>query len=81
MKILVLNGSPKRDSSDTMCITRALLEGMREVAPVTGPRLELIRKAGYEYARNGEIPQSMLEEIMSPMIPDEQYAAIVNSGV
>lgn len=50
-------------------------------APVTGPRLELIRKAGHEYARNGEIPQAMLEEIMSPMIPDEQYAAIVNSGV
>lgn len=29
MKILVLNGSPKRDNSDTMHITRAFIDGMR----------------------------------------------------
>ena len=33
MKILVLNGSPKRDESDTMHITRAFLEGMNEAEP------------------------------------------------
>ena len=32
MKILVLNGSPKRENSDTLHITRAFLEGMQAAA-------------------------------------------------
>ena len=51
-----------------------------EADVVTKPRLELVRKAGEQYAGTGKIEVSLLAEIGSPMIPEEQYAAIVNSG-
>ena len=52
-----------------------------EAAPVTEPRLALVREAGRQYAKAGEIDAALLAEICSPMIPEEQYAAIVNAGV
>ena len=52
-----------------------------EAAAVTGPRLALVKQAGAQYAKSGEIDAALLEEIGSPMIPEEQYAAIVNGGV
>ncbi|MBQ6036455.1 MAG: flavodoxin family protein [Lachnospiraceae bacterium] len=52
-----------------------------EAAIVTGPRLQLVRQAGRQYAEDGEIGDALLADITSPMIPEEQYAAIVNSGV
>ncbi len=51
-----------------------------KAAVVTKPRLKLIREAGKQYAENGEIEASLLAEITSPMIPEDQYAAIVNKG-
>ena len=52
-----------------------------KAAVVTEPRLQLVRQAGHQYAEKGIIEASLLAEITSPMIPEEQYAAIVNSGV
>ena len=52
-----------------------------EAAIVTEPRLALVKQAGKQYAETGEIDAALLDEICSPMIPEEQYAAIVNGGV
>ena len=52
-----------------------------EAAVVTVPRLALVRQAGRQYAETGSIDGALLTEIGSPMIPEVQYAAIVNSGV
>ena len=52
-----------------------------EAAIVTKPRLALVKQAGKQYAETGEIDAALLAEIGSPMIPEEQYAAIVNGGV
>lgn len=51
-----------------------------EAEVVTVPRLELIKTAGEQYAKTGIINENLLKEICSPMIPEEQYAAIVNSN-
>ena len=52
-----------------------------EAAAVTAPRLELIKRAGEQYAATGEIEEELLNEICSPMIPEEVYARIVNGSV
>ena len=49
-----------------------------EAAPVTAPRLELVKEAGKQYAKDFRVSEKLLEEIGIPMIPEEQYARIVN---
>ena len=53
----------------------------REAAIATEPRLALVQQAGKQYAQTGRINEALLAEIGSPMIPEEQYAAIVNRGM
>lgn len=52
-----------------------------EAAVVTVPRLELVMQAGRQYAGRGAIDTALLAEIGSSMIPEDQYAAIVNGGL
>ena len=52
-----------------------------EAVSVTAPRLDKVREAGRQYAEKGEIDEALMAEICSPMIPEEVYAQIVNSGV
>lgn len=49
-----------------------------EAAAVTKPRLELVKKAGKQYAESGMIDAELLAEIGSLMIPEDMYAAIAN---
>lgn len=49
-----------------------------EARAVTEPRLALARQAGKAFAETGAVPEELLAEIGSPMIPEETYAAIVN---
>lgn len=51
-----------------------------EANSITSPRLELIKMAGREYAETGKITPELLDEICSPMIPEEVYAKICNGG-
>lgn len=52
-----------------------------EAAPVTAPRLELVKEAGRQYAESGSIEEKLLKELSSPMIPEDTYAGIVNGGI
>ena len=52
-----------------------------EAKVVTGPRLERVREAGRQYAVSGSIHEDLLAGIGSPMIPEEEYARIVNGTV
>jgi len=52
-----------------------------EAAIVTEPRLALVKKAGRQYAETGVIEPTLIAEICSPMIPENEYAKIVNSSV
>ena len=47
-----------------------------EAAPVTTPRLSLLREAGRQYAQSFAIDPALLEQIGSPMIPEDLYAKI-----
>ena len=52
-----------------------------EAEAVTAPRLALVEAAGQQYAQTGTGGAALLEEIGSPMIPEETYAKIVNGTV
>lgn len=51
-----------------------------EAAAVTAPRLALMRQAGREYGSGGTVDSALMAEIGSPLIPEEEYARIVNGG-
>ena len=70
-----------QDNHTIITVPESPMLNVKEAEPVTVPRLELVKEAGIQYANAGVIDEKLLAAICSPMIPEEQYAAIVNSGV
>ena len=69
------------DNSTVVTIPESPMFNAPEAAVVTVPRLELVAKAGKQYAETGSIEPELLEQLCSPMIPEEQYDAILNGTV
>ena len=77
MKVLVLNGSPKKEKSDTMHITRAFLDGMNEASPQEIHIIDVIDRhieyctGCFSCKRNGGVcihnddMQAILDEILA----------------
>ena len=61
-----------------LTVPESPLFNVPQAAVVTKPRLALVQEAGRQYAASGAIAPELLAAICSPMIPEEQYAAIVN---
>lgn len=51
-----------------------------EAQEVTAPRLELVRQAGVQFASKGVVDGALLEQICSPMIPEDVYAQIASAS-
>ena len=55
-----------------------MLDYAEKAFPVFDRPRELVKEAGKQYAETGKIDDELLKAVCSPMIPEEQYAAIVN---
>ena len=69
-----------RGNNTVITVPESPMFNAPEASAVTVPKLELIKRAGTEYAKNGSIPETLLAEIISPMIPEDVYAKIINGG-
>lgn len=72
---------PDNEKRTIITVPESPMFNVLEAAPVTGPRLKLVKKAGLQYAEASSISDDLLAEINSPMIPEEEYAKIVNQSV
>lgn len=68
------------ETSTILTVPEAPMFQVPEAAPVTEPFLELVKQAGREYAKSGQILTSTMEKLSIPMIPEEVYINICNSN-
>lgn len=69
-----------RGSHVILTVPESPMFNVLEAEPVTKPRLEIIRKAGREYSKTQSIGQDLLDQISSPMIPEDVYAKIAGQS-
>jgi len=69
-----------RDNHTVITVPESPMFNAPEAVEVTVPRLSLVKEAGRQYAKNGMIEAALMEQITSPMIPEEIYAQIANGG-
>ena len=67
------------ENSTVLTVPESPLFNIAEAAPVAQPYLEIVRRAGCEYAREGVISEETMAALAIPMIPQETYAAMVNA--
>lgn len=79
MKILVINGSPKESSSNTMKLTRAFLEGMgdNDIKEISVSKLNLSACRGCFCCWNKTPGKCVINDDMSKVIEDELWADII----
>ncbi len=66
------------DNHTVVTVPESPMFNAPQAAVVTVPKLELVKKAGKQYAKTGTVSQELLEQICLPMIPEEVYAGIIN---
>ena len=67
-----------REENTVITLPESPMFNSPEASVVTLPRLELVKRAGNAYMAIGSIPAKLLDEITSPMIPEDVYAQIIN---
>ena len=66
--------------STILTVPESPLFNIAEAKPVTEPYLALVRQAGREYAKTGEISAETREKLGVPMIPEDIYAQTANQA-
>lgn len=69
------------NESTVITVSEAPMFNAPEAESVTKPFLQLVKKAGKEYAESGSLSEETLAGLSVPMIPHEVYADIVNRGI
>ena len=68
------------EDSLKICISEAPMLNIPDAKPLSEPLLEKIKAAGAQYITSGfSLSRETLDEIEAPMIPTEEYLAIINS--